>query len=76
MLYFQRHFLAVVNGLYGFALFVQLDACEERWMGGNCSFYGCLEPVLVQAAVECIEVGNVIIGLAWMLSALHIKAVL
>ena len=77
MLYLpQRDFLAVVDGLYRVAMLVHSYACQEGRMGGNCGFNGRLEPVLIQTAVECIEVRNIVIRFAWMLGALHVKAVL
>ena len=50
----QRDCLAVVDRLYRVAMFVHSYACQESRMGGYCSFYSRLEPVLVQTAVERI----------------------
>ena len=72
----QPECLAVVNLLHGFTVVVQHDACEQRGVVVHSLFNGLPQSFLVQAAVEGVQIWNVVTILTLVCYALGIYTIL
>ena len=64
VLHLQRKGLTIVDGLHGFTLRIQCDACEQRGMSSHGLLYRCLELGFVHTAVEDIQERQVVVNLS------------